>query len=196
KQPYCVLLLDEIEKAHQDIFNVLLQVMDHGTLTDNNGKSADFRHVILIMTSNAGAFEMQQNAIGFNPSSNTGRDEAAIKRIFTPEFRNRLDAMIPFSSLSKEVIMHVVDKFIMALEMQLQEKKVELDVTDAARKWLAKKGYDPQMGARPMERLIREQIKKALAEQILFGDLQKGGVALVDVDGDKLSVKQEVACEA
>jgi len=196
KQPYCVLLLDEIEKAHQDIFNVLLQVMDHGTLTDNNGKSADFRHVILIMTSNAGAFEMQQNAIGFNPSSNAGRDEAAIKRIFTPEFRNRLDAMIPFSSLSKEVIMHVVDKFIMALEMQLQEKKVELDVTDAARKWLAKKGYDPQMGARPMERLIREQIKKALAEQILFGDLQKGGVALVDVDGDKLSVKQEVACEA
>jgi len=192
KHPYCVLLLDEIEKAHQDIFNVLLQVMDHGTLTDNNGKSADFRHVVLIMTSNAGAFEMQQNAIGFNPGSNVGRDEEAIKRLFTPEFRNRLDAMIPFNPLSEEVIMHVVDKFIMSLEMQLQEKKVELDVTPAARKWLAKKGYDPQMGARPMERLIREQIKKALAEQILFGDLQKGGVALVDVDGDKLSVQQEV----
>ncbi len=190
KHPYCVLLLDEIEKAHQDIFNVLLQVMDHGTLTDNNGKSADFRHVILIMTSNAGAFEMQQNAIGFNPGSNIGRGEEAIKRLFTPEFRNRLDAMIPFKPLSEDVIMHVVDKFIMTLETQLQEKKVELDVSMAARKWLAKQGYDPQMGARPMERLIREQIKKALAEQILFGELQKGGVVYVDVDGDQLSVKQ------
>ena len=196
KQPYCVLLLDEIEKAHQDIFNVLLQVMDHGTLTDNNGKSADFRHVILIMTSNAGAFEMQKESIGFSSVSNVGRDEEAIKRLFTPEFRNRLDAMIPFKPLSEEVIMHVVDKFIMSLEMQLQEKKVELDVTPAARKWLAKKGYDPQMGARPMERLIREQIKKALAEQILFGGLQKGGEVLVDVDGETLSVKPEVACEA
>ena len=197
KHPYCVLLLDEIEKAHQDIFNVLLQVMDHGTLTDNNGKSADFRHVVLIMTSNAGAFEMQQNAIGFNPNSNVGRDEEAIKRLFTPEFRNRLDAMIPFSALTEEVTMHVVDKFIMALEMQLQEKKVELDVTPAARKWLAKKGYDPLMGARPMERLIREQIKKALAEKILFGDLQKGGIAHVDVDGDALTVKlEEESCEA
>ncbi len=196
KHPYCVLLLDEIEKAHQDIFNVLLQVMDHGTLTDNNGKSADFRHVILIMTSNAGAFEMQQNAIGFNPGSNVGRDEEAIKRLFTPEFRNRLDAMIPFKPLSEEVIMHVVDKFIMSLEMQLQEKKVELDVTPAARKWLAKQGYDPQMGARPMERLIREQIKKALADHILFGDLQKGGIAFVDVDDDALIVQPKVVCEA
>ena len=196
KHPYCVLLLDEIEKAHQDIFNVLLQVMDHGTLTDNNGKSADFRHVILIMTSNAGAFEMQQNAIGFNPGSNVGRDEEAIKRLFTPEFRNRLDAMIPFKPLSEEVIMHVVDKFIMSLEMQLQEKKVELDVTPAARKWLAKQGYDPQMGARPMERLIREQIKKALADHILFGDLQKGGIAFVDVDDDALVVQPKVVCEA
>ncbi|HIP08078.1 MAG TPA: ATP-dependent Clp protease ATP-binding subunit ClpA [Mariprofundaceae bacterium] len=197
KNPYCVLLLDEIEKAHQDIFNVLLQVMDHGTLTDNNGKSADFRHVIVIMTSNAGAFEMQQNGIGFNPNTNAGRDEDAIKRIFTPEFRNRLDAMISFGALDESVILHVVDKFIMALEMQLHDKKVELDVTPAARKWLAKKGYDPQMGARPMERLIREQIKKALAEQILFGDLQKGGVAHVDVDGDKLCVNQaKESCEA
>jgi len=153
--------------------------------------------VILIMTSNAGAFEMQQSAIGFNPSSNVGRDEEAIKRLFTPEFRNRLDAMISFNPLNEDVIMHVVDKFIMALELQLQEKKVELDVTVAARKWLAKQGYDPQMGARPMERLIREQIKKALAEQILFGDLQKGGVAHVDVDGDKLSVNlEEESCEA
>ncbi|MDQ7003772.1 MAG: ATP-dependent Clp protease ATP-binding subunit ClpA [Ghiorsea sp.] len=197
KHPYCVLLLDEIEKAHQDIFNVLLQVMDHGTLTDNNGKSADFRHVIVIMTSNAGAFEMQQNSIGFSPSTNVGRDEEAIKRLFTPEFRNRLDAIIPFGSLTEEVTLHVVDKFIMALELQLQDKKVELDITPAARQWLAKKGYDPQMGARPMDRLIREQIKKALAEQILFGDLQKGGVAHVDVDGDKLSVTQaKESCEA
>ena len=196
KHPYCVLLLDEIEKAHQDIFNVLLQVMDHGTLTDNNGKSADFRHVILIMTSNAGAFEMQKESIGFSSVSNVGKDEEAIKRLFTPEFRNRLDARIPFAPLSEDVIMHVVDKFIMALEMQLQDKKVELDVTAAAKKWLAKEGYDPLMGARPMERLIREQIKKALADQILFGDLQKGGVAVVDVDGDALVVQRAAeACE-
>ena len=196
KHPYCVLLLDEIEKAHQDIFNVLLQVMDHGTLTDNNGKSADFRHVILIMTSNAGAFEMQKESIGFSSVSNVGKDEEAIKRLFTPEFRNRLDARIPFAPLSQDVIMHVVDKFIMALEMQLQDKKVELDITPAARKWLAKEGYDPLMGARPMERLIREQIKKALADQILFGDLQKGGVAVVDVDGKGLVVQRaEEACE-
>ncbi|MDX8387830.1 MAG: ATP-dependent Clp protease ATP-binding subunit ClpA [Ghiorsea sp.] len=196
KQPYCVLLLDEIEKAHQDLFNVLLQVMDHGKLTDNNGKSADFRHVILIMTSNAGAFEMQRESIGFSTVSNAKADEEAIKRLFSPEFRNRLDASIPFSSLSEETTMHVVDKFIMALELQLHEKKVELDVSTAARKWLAKEGYDPQMGARPMERLIREQIKKALADQILFGDLQKGGVATVDVSGDGLVVKRaEEACE-
>ncbi len=197
KNPYCVLLLDEIEKAHQDIFNVLLQVMDHGTLTDNNGKSADFRHVIVIMTSNAGAFEMQQNGIGFSPNTNVGRDEEAIKRMFTPEFRNRLDAMISFGALNEDVVLHVVDKFIMTLDLQLQEKKVELDVTPAARKWLAKKGYDPQMGARPMERLIREQIKKALAEEILFGGLQKGGIAVVDVDGDTLTVQQaKESCEA
>jgi len=152
---------------------------------------------LLIMTSNAGAFEMQQNGIGFNPNTNVGRDEEAIKRLFTPEFRNRLDAMISFGALDEDVILHVVDKFIMTLEMQLHDKKVELDVTPAARKWLAKKGYDPQMGARPMERLIREQIKKALAEQILFGDLQIGGLAHVDADGDKLSVNQtKESCEA
>ncbi len=196
KHPYCVLLLDEIEKAHQDLFNVLLQVMDHGTLTDNNGKSADFRHVILIMTSNAGAFEMQRESIGFNVVSHNKADEDVVKRLFTPEFRNRLDAMIPFAPLNEEVTVHVVDKFIMALEMQLQDKKVELDVSPAARKWLAKKGYDPLMGARPMERLIRDQIKKALAERILFGDLQKGGVARVDVAEDGLVISQEVeSCE-
>ncbi|MDQ7003234.1 MAG: ATP-dependent Clp protease ATP-binding subunit ClpA [Ghiorsea sp.] len=196
KHPYCVLLLDEIEKAHPDIFNVLLQVMDHGTLTDNNGKSADFRHVILIMTSNAGAFEMQKESIGFSTVGNLGKDEEAIKRLFTPEFRNRLDVMIPFAPLSEDVIMHVVDKFIMALEMQLQDKKVELDITSAARKWLAKEGYDPLMGARPMERLIREQIKKALADQILFGDLQKGGVAVVDVDDEGKGLVVQRAKEA
>ena len=190
KKPYCVLLLDEIEKAHQDLFNVLLQVMDHGKLTDNNGKSAGFRHVILIMTSNAGAFEMQREAIGFNARSNNTADKDAIKRLFTPEFRNRLDAMIPFAALSEKTTLHVVDKFIMALEMQLQEKKVELDLSPAARKWLAKEGYDPLMGARPMERLIREQIKKALADKILFGDLQKGGTALVDVGDEGLTVKR------
>ncbi len=190
KQPYCVLLLDEIEKAHQDLFNVLLQVMDHGKLTDNNGKSADFRHVILIMTSNAGAFEMQRESIGFSTKANVKADEDAIKRLFTPEFRNRLDAMIPFTSLDRETTLHVVDKFVMQLELQLQDKKVELEVTPAARRWLAKEGYDPLMGARPMERLIREQIKKALADQILFGDLQKGGTAVVDVGDDGLTVTQ------
>jgi len=188
KQPHAVLLLDEIEKAHPDLFNVLLQVMDHGTLTDNNGKSADFRHVILIMTSNAGAFEMQKASIGFSAVSNHKADEEAVKRLFTPEFRNRLDAMIPFAPLDTDTILHVVDKFIMALEMQLQDKKVELEVTDEARKWLAREGYDPQMGARPMDRLIREQIKKALADKILFGDLQKGGTAVVKVGLEGLTI--------
>ncbi|OIP99425.1 MAG: ATP-dependent Clp protease ATP-binding subunit ClpA [Zetaproteobacteria bacterium CG2_30_46_52] len=188
KQPHAVLLLDEIEKAHPDLFNVLLQVMDHGTLTDNNGKSADFRHVILIMTSNAGAFEMQKASIGFSSVSNHKADEEAVKRLFTPEFRNRLDAMIPFAPLDTDTILHVVDKFIMALEMQLQDKKVELEVTDEARKWLAREGYDPQMGARPMDRLIREQIKKALADKILFGDLQKGGTAVVKVGLEGLTI--------
>ncbi len=189
KHPYAILLLDEIEKAHQDLFNVLLQVMDHGTLTDNNGKSADFRHVILIMTSNAGAFEMQKESIGFNSASNNKADEEAVKRLFTPEFRNRLDNTIPFATLKQDTILHVVDKFIMSLEMQLQDKKVELDISLEARKWLAKKGYDPLMGARPMERLIREQIKKVLADRILFGDLQKGGTVMISVGEDGLDIK-------
>ena len=185
KHPHAVLLLDEMEKAHQDLFNILLQVMDHGKLTDNNGRSADFRHVIVIMTSNAGAFEMQQNAIGFNPQSSKGRDEEAIKRLFTPEFRNRLDAVIPFAALDQDTILHVTDKFLVELEMQLLDKKVELEVSDEARQWLAKHGHDPQMGARPMSRLIQDTLKKTLADAILFGALQKGGKAhVILVDGE------------
>lgn len=186
KNPHAVLLLDEIEKAHPDLFNLLLQVMDHGTLTDNNGRKADFRHVILIMTSNAGAFEMQQNSVGFNPQPNLGRDEEAIKRTFSPEFRNRLDNIIGFASLSEEIILHVVDKLLIELEAQLHEKKVELDVTMAAKKWLAKHGHDPLMGARPMARLIQDKIKRPMADAILFGELQKGGLAIIDCQDDKL----------
>jgi ATP-dependent Clp protease ATP-binding subunit ClpA len=182
KNPHAVLLLDEIEKAHPDLFNLLLQIMDHGQLTDNNGRIADFRHIVLIMTSNAGAFEMQQNTVGFNPQPRQGEDEEAIKRMFSPEFRNRLDNIIAFASLSEEIILHVVDKQLIELEAQLLEKKVELDVTREAKEWLAKNGHDPLMGARPMARLIQEQIKKPLADAILFGDLQKGGLASVECD--------------
>ena len=188
KNPHAVLLLDEIEKAHPDLFNLLLQVMDHGKLTDNNGRSADFRHVVLIMTSNAGAFEMSKSIVGFNPAPRRGEDEAAIKRIFTPEFRNRLDAVIPFAPLSEEVVMHVVDKFLIELETQLQPKKVELEVSTPARQWLAKHGYEADMGARPMARLIQEQIKKPLAEAILFGELQQGGKATVGISKDAISI--------
>jgi len=175
KTPYAVLLLDEIEKAHSDLFNILLQVMDHGTLTDNAGRTADFRHIILIMTSNAGAFEMQQESIGFNPEPRSGDDTEAIKRIFSPEFRNRLDGIVPFASLDQDTILHVVDKFIMEMEIQLQEKHVELEVSKPVRVWLARRGYDPQMGARPMSRLIQEEIKKPMADEILFGRLARGG---------------------
>ncbi len=192
KNPHAVLLLDEIEKAHPDLFNLLLQIMDHGTLTDNNGRSADFRHVVLIMTSNAGAFEMQQNTVGFNPQPRSGEDKEAIKRIFTPEFRNRLDNIITFAPLAEETILHIVDKFIIELEEQLRDKKVELDVTHEARAWLARHGYDPLMGARPMARLIQEQIKKPLADAILFGDLQRGGLAIVELQDDAL----QLACPA
>jgi len=196
QHPHAVLLLDEMEKAHPDVFNILLQVMDHGKLTDNNGRSADFRHVILVMTSNAGAFEMQQNSIGFNPQSSSGRDEEAIKRLFTPEFRNRLDAVIRFDALQKETVLHVANKFLIELEVQLQDKKVELDVSDEAKSWLAKHGYDIQMGARPMARLIQDKIKKPLADAILFGDLQKGGVAHVVVLDDALAIEYPSMIEA
>jgi len=196
KHPHAVLLLDEMEKAHQDLFNILLQVMDHGKLTDNNGRSADFRHVIVIMTSNAGAFEMQQNAIGFNPQSSEGRDEEAIKRLFTPEFRNRLDAVIPFAALDQDTILHVTDKFLVELEMQLLDKKVELEVSDEARQWLAKHGHDPQMGARPMSRLIQDTLKKTLADAILFGELQKGGKAHVILADGEIKIEYPSTVDA
>ncbi len=196
KHPHAVLLLDEMEKAHQDLFNILLQVMDHGKLTDNNGRSADFRHVIVIMTSNAGAFEMQQNAIGFNPQSSEGRDEEAIKRLFTPEFRNRLDAVIPFAGLDQDTILHVTDKFLVELEMQLLDKKVELEVSDEARQWLAKHGHDPQMGARPMSRLIQDTLKKTLADAILFGELQKGGKAHVILADGEIKIEYPATVDA
>ena len=189
KHPHAVLLLDEMEKAHQDVFNILLQVMDHGKLTDNNGRSADFRHMIIVMTSNAGAFEMQQHAIGFNPQSHQGRDEEAIKRLFSPEFRNRLDSIIPFSPLQEDTILHVADKFLVELELQLLEKKVELEINDAARSWLAKHGHDALMGARPMSRLIQDKIKKPLADAILFGALQKGGKAVITLLDEDIHIE-------
>jgi ATP-dependent Clp protease ATP-binding subunit ClpA len=182
KKPHAVLLLDEIEKAHPDIFNILLQVMDHGTLTDNNGRKADFRNVIIIMTTNAGAELLQRQVIGFGNSREAGDEMAEIKRIFTPEFRNRLDTTISFKSLSEEVILRVVDKFLMQLEDQLHEKKVDISFTDALRKHLAKKGFDPVMGARPMARLIQDTIRKALADELLFGKLVNGGRVNIDVD--------------
>ncbi len=182
KHPYSVLLLDEIEKAHPDIFNVLLQVMDHGTLTDNNGRKADFRNVVIIMTTNAGAEALSKTSIGFALAETSGDEMAEIKRLFSPEFRNRLDAIISFTPLSESTIMRVVDKFLMQLEEQLHTKKVDIHFTEALRGWLAKEGYDPLMGARPMSRLIQETIRKALADELLFGRLANGGDVTVDVD--------------
>ena len=182
KKPHAVLLLDEIEKAHPDIFNILLQVMDHGTLTDNNGRKADFRNVILIMTTNAGAESLQKRSIGFTDSKEAGDELADIKRMFTPEFRNRLDATISFRALDEDVILRVVDKFLMQLEEQLHEKKVEAIFTTNLRKFLARKGFDPLMGARPMSRLIQDMIRKALADELLFGKLVSGGRVTVELD--------------
>ncbi len=182
KKPHCVLLLDEIEKAHPDIFNVLLQVMDHGSLTDNNGRKADFRNVIIIMTTNAGAETMNKATIGFTNPRQAGDEMADIKRLFTPEFRNRLDAMVSFKALDENIILRVVDKFLLTLEGQLTEKKVEVTFTDKLRKFLAKKGFDPLMGARPMQRLIQDTIRKALADELLFGRLTEGGRLTVDLD--------------
>ncbi len=182
KKPHAVLLLDEIEKAHPDIFNILLQVMDHGTLTDNNGRKADFRNVIIIMTTNAGAESLQKRSIGFTDSKEAGDEMADIKRMFTPEFRNRLDAIISFRALDEEIILRVVDKFLMQLEEQLHEKKVEAIFSEKLRKFLAKKGFDPLMGARPMSRLIQDMIRKALADELLFGRLVSGGRVIVDLD--------------
>ena len=186
--PHAVLLLDEIEKAHPDLFNILLQVMDHGKLTDNNGKIVDFRNVILIMTTNAGAQELSKSAIGFNRTHNEGADIEAIEKMFTPEFRNRLDAIIPFAPLGKDVIRLVVDKFIMQLDAQLADRNVEIELSEAAMNWLAERGYDAKYGARPLARVVQEHIKKPLADEMLFGGLVGGGLVFVDVADDALTV--------
>ena len=185
KHPYSVLLLDEIEKAHPDIFNILLQVMDHGTLTDNNGRKADFRNTVIVMTTNAGADTLTKSDMGFLKGERRGDEMADIKRTFTPEFRNRLDAIISFASLDQDVIMQVVDKFLLQLEAQLQEKRVEATFTDALRHYLAKKGFDPLMGARPMARLIQDAIRRALADELLFGRLASGGKVIIDAEGEE-----------
>ena len=186
KQPHCVLLLDEIEKAHPDIFNILLQVMDHGTLTDNNGRKADFRNVVIVMTTNAGAEALNKSNMGFTQNSSAGDEMADIKRTFTPEFRNRLDGIISFAPLDHEVILRVVDKFLIQLEEQLHDKKVEAVFTDALKDYLAEHGFDPKMGARPMSRLIQDTIRSALADELLFGKLANGGKVTVDVKDDKV----------
>jgi len=191
QHPHCVLLLDEIEKAHPDVYNILLQIMDHGTLTDHNGRSVDFRNVILIMTSNAGAADMAKAAIGFGRDRREGEDTAAIERMFTPEFRNRLDAVISFAPLPKETILQVVEKFVLQLEAQLMDRHVSIELSKAAAEWLADKGYDEKMGARPLARVIQEHIKKPLAEELLFGKLAKGGLVKVAVHKGELVLKLE-----
>ena len=188
QQPYCVLLLDEIEKAHPDVFNILLQVMDHGKLTDHNGKSVDFRNVILVMTSNAGASEQAKEAIGFNRTKREGEADAAIVKMFTPEFRNRLDSVITFNSLSLDIIMQVVEKFILQLEGQLIDRNVTIEFSDDTLKWLADEGYDEKMGARPISRKIQEHIKKPLSEALLFGELKKGGIVKLSINKNKLDL--------
>ncbi|MDZ7753921.1 MAG: ATP-dependent Clp protease ATP-binding subunit ClpA [Gammaproteobacteria bacterium] len=192
KHPHSVLLLDEIEKAHPDVFNLLLQVMDHGTLTDNNGRKADFRNVILVMTTNAGAERLSRASIGFTRQDHSGDSREAIEKTFTPEFRNRLDAIVNFKPLDPATIGSVVDKFVFELEAQLQDKNVTLEVSEEARAWLAANGYDPLMGARPMARLIQEKIKKGLAEELLFGKLEKGGHVRIDSDGDDIVFEFEL----
>ena len=197
KKPHCVLLLDEIEKAHPDIYNILLQVMDHGTLTDNNGRQADFRNTIIIMTTNAGAETMQKAIIGFSAKREQGDEMSDIKRLFSPEFRNRLDAIISFKSLDHDIITRVVEKFLMQLEAQLHEKKVEAHFTERLKEWLGKKGFDPLMGARPMARLIQDTIRSALADELLFGRLSSGGTVTIDLDdSDKVRLVFEELAEA
>jgi ATP-dependent Clp protease ATP-binding subunit ClpA len=191
QHPHCVLLLDEMEKAHPDVYNILLQVMDHGKLTDHNGRTVDFRNVVLIMTSIAGASEQAKNALGFGRDRREGEDTAAVERMFTPEFRNRLDAVISFGALPKEVILQVVDKFVLQLEAQLMDRNVHIELTREAAEWLAEKGYDDKMGARPLGRVIQENIKKPLAEELLFGRLTKGGIVHVLVRDDALELKVE-----
>lgn len=197
KNPHCVILFDEIEKAHPDVFNILLQVMDYATLTDNNGRKADFRHVVLLMTSNAGAREMAKGGIGFGASVKGGDDKdrgiKAVERIFSPEFRNRLDAIVPFNSLQIDVMELIVDKFVKELNGQLLDNKVSIELTKKSRRWLAEKGHDPAYGARPMARLIQTSIKDEIADEILFGKLVKGGTVQVTTSGkgedEKLSFK-------
>jgi len=189
QMPHCVLLLDEIEKAHPDIYNILLQVMDYGKLTDNNGKTIDFRNVILIMTTNAGAAELARAPVGFEREIRVDEDTEAINQMFTPEFRNRLDAIVPFKALKEKTVARVVDKFMAQLEAQLTEKNVSISLSDNARSHLAKLGYDPAMGARPLGRVIQEKIKKPLAEELLFGKLTKGGAVEIDVKEDELVFK-------
>jgi ATP-dependent Clp protease ATP-binding subunit ClpA len=191
KHPHSVLLLDEIEKAHPDVFNLLLQVMDHGTLTDNNGRKADFRNVIIVMTTNAGAAEASRASIGFKTQDHSSDAMSSIRKLFTPEFRNRLDAIIQFSALDKDNILNVVDKFLFELEQQLEEKHVALSIDPEVRIWLAGHGYDPQMGARPMARVIQEQIKKPMAEELLFGSLAHGGKVRVRLEGEVLAFDYE-----
>ncbi len=189
KTPHAVLLLDEVEKAHPDVFNLLLQVMDHGKLTDTNGRKTDFRNIILVMTTNAGAEDLNRSSMGFSPQDHTSDAMETIKRLFTPEFRNRLDAIVQFDSLPLDIVAHVVDKFVIELEAQLEAKNVTLQVDEEARHWLAKKGYDPKMGARPMARLIQDKVKRALANELLFGHLEKGGHVTVQVKDDDLLIE-------
>jgi ATP-dependent Clp protease ATP-binding subunit ClpA len=189
QHPHSVLLLDEIEKAHPDVFNILLQVMDHGKLTDHNGRTVDFRNVILIMTSNAGAAEQAKEAIGFGRDKREGEDKIAIEKLFNPEFRNRLDSVISFSNLPMEVILQVVDKFVLQLEAQLLDRNVTIELSSEAARWLAKKGYDTKMGARPLARVIQENIKRPLAEDLLFGKLSKGGVVKILIKDNKLDLR-------
>jgi ATP-dependent Clp protease ATP-binding subunit ClpA len=193
KHPHSVLLLDEVEKAHPEVFNLLLQVMDHGTLTDNNGRKADFRNIVLVMTTNCGAAEMSRPSIGFTQQDHSGDSLEIIRRTFTPEFRNRLDAVVRFGALDEKTVGHVVDKFIIELEGQLEEKRVTVDVDEDARKWLAEHGFDPKMGARPMARIIQEHIKRSLAEELLFGKLVGGGNVRIGVKDAKLSFNFETA---
>ncbi len=187
QHPHCVLLLDEIEKAHPDLFNILLQVMDHGKMTDHNGKTVDFRNVILIMTTNAGASDLAKEAVGFGRTERSGDDTEAINRMFSPEFRNRLDAIIPFAGLSKEIISRVVEKFIMQLEVQLGDRNVSIEISECARSWIGRKGYDRNFGARPLARVIQEHVKKPLAEELLFGKLTDGGLVSIDLQNGELS---------
>jgi len=193
KNPHAVLLLDEIEKAHEDVFNILLQVMDHGTLTDTNGKPTDFRHVILLMTSNVGARELSQRGLGFGDADATGTrspdSDKAIERLFSPEFRNRLDARIQFQPLSSGVMERIVDKFIAQLSGLLIEKKVRIELTDPARRWLAERGFDPAFGARPLARVVEDTVKRPLTDELLFGKLQAGGTAVIDLEGDGITVR-------